>query len=285
MRRILTISVLAVLLASCAGAGDNADSTTSPPPAAAQTAATGELNASFDTGGHKLHLRCQGKGSSGSPTVVYLHGLGGDGSDVESINTLLAGQVRVCTYDRVNVGRSDRVTGRHTGADSVNDLHALLETAGVPGPYLLVGFSFGGLLAIMYAATYPDQVMGMVSLDGSLPTDDEVDQLIPKDERDQVMAEQDRNQESVDFYRTVDEAKPLVAKVPDVPVTYMAARPVELPPNWPVKRMQAFIRTKQVQFTKTVPNGRLVEVQSSHDIDLDKPELVLKEVQRILESA
>ena len=178
----------------------------------------------------------------------------------------------------MNVGRSDRVRGRHTGADSVNDLHALLETAGVPGPYLLVGFSFGGLLAIMYGATYPDQVMGMVSLDGSLPTDDEVDQLIPKDERDQVMAEQDRNQESVDFYRTVDEAKPLVAKVPDVPVTYMAAA-------WPVKRMQALIRTKQVQFTKTVPNGRLVEVQSSHDIDLDKPELVLREVQRILESA
>jgi pimeloyl-ACP methyl ester carboxylesterase len=153
----------------------------------------------------------------------------------------------------VNVGRSDRVRGRHTGADSVNDLHTLLDVAAVPGPYLLVGFSFGGLLAIMYGATYPDQVMGMVSLDGSLPTDDEVDQLIPKDERDQVMAEQDRNQESVDFYRTVDEAKPLVAKVPDVPVTYMAARPVE--------------------------------VQSSHDIDLDKPELVLQEVQRILESA
>ena len=52
-----------------------------------------------------------------------------------------------------------------------------------------------------------------------------------------------------------------------------------------MKRMQALIRTKQVQFTKTVPNGRLVEVQSSHDIDLDKPELVLQEVQRILESA
>ena len=185
----------------------------------------------------------------------------------------------------MNVGRSDRVRGRHTGADSVNDLHTLLDVAAVPGPYLLVGFSFGGLLAIMYAATHPDQVTGMVSLDGSLPTDDEVDQLIPKDERDQVMAEQDRNQESVDVYRTVDEAKPLVAKVPDVPVTYMAARPVELPPNWPVKRMQALIRTKQVQFTRTVPNGRLVEVQSSHDIDLDKPELVLQEVQRILESA
>jgi pimeloyl-ACP methyl ester carboxylesterase len=282
MRRILAILVVAVLLGSCSGASDSA---TAPPPATTQAAATGQIDGSFDVGGHKLHLRCQGTGSSESPTVVYLHGLGGDGSDITSINTPLASQARVCTYDRVNVGRSDRVTGRHTGADSVRDLHTLLDAAGVPGPYLLVGFSFGGLLTIMYAGTYPDQVMGLVSLDGSLPTDDQVDQLIPKDEREQVMAEQERNQESVDFYRTTDQAKALVAKVPDVPVTYLAARPVELPPNWPVKRMRAFIVAKQVQFTKTVPNGRLVEVQSSHDIDLDQPELVIKEINRILEMA
>jgi hypothetical protein len=35
--------------------------------------------------------------------------------------------------------------------------------------------------------------MGLVSLDRSLPTDDQVDQLIPRDERKQVMAEQDRH--------------------------------------------------------------------------------------------
>jgi pimeloyl-ACP methyl ester carboxylesterase len=285
MRRVIAILVLGVLVASCSGAGDTDDSTAATSPATTRAAATGELDGSFDVGGHKLHLRCEGKGSPGSPTVVYLHGLGGDGSDVKSIITQLASRARVCTYDRVNVGRSDRVTGRHTGADSVRDLHALLGAAGVSGPYLLVGFSFGGLLAIMYAGTYPDQVMGLVSLDGSLPTDDQVDQLIPKDERAQVMAEQERNQESVEFYRTVDEAKALVAKVPDVPVTYLAARPVELPPNWPVQRMRAFIHAKQVQFTKAVPNGRLVEVQSSHDIDLDQPEVVIKEINRILEMA
>ena len=284
MRRIVLIMVVAVLLGSCSGASESAKSDATPP-ATTQAAATGQIEGSFDVGGHKLHLRCQGTGSPGSPTVVYLHGLGGDGSDVTSINTPLASKARVCTYDRLNVGRSDSDPDRHTGADSVADLHALLEAAGVQGPYLLVGFSFGGLLAIMYAATYPDQVMGLVSLDGSLPTDDQVDQLIPADERPQVMAEQDANQERVEFYRTVDQAKTLVAKVPDVPVTYLAARPVELPPNWPVKRMRAFIAAKQAQFTKTVPNGRLVEVQSSHDIDLEQPELVIQEVQRILEMA
>ena len=248
------------------------------------TVRTDPVDGRFDVGGHQLHLRCQGKGSPGSPTVVYLHGLGGDGSDVTSIGPRLTSRVRVCTYDRLNVGRSDSDPGRNTGADSVRELNALLDAAAVPGPYLLVGFSFSGLLAIMYAGTYPDQVMGMVSLDGSLPTDDEVDQLIPAAERAQVMAEQEANQERVEFYRTVDQAKALVASVPDVAVTYMAARPVELPSSWPVRRMRAFIAVKQVQFTKAVPKGRLVEVQSSHDIDLDKPELVIQEINRILEA-
>jgi pimeloyl-ACP methyl ester carboxylesterase len=285
VRRIVTMVVLTVLLGSCSGAGDSANNSAAPGPATTQPAATGNIDGSFDVGGHKLHLRCEGNSAPGSPTVVYLHGLGGDGSDVKSISAPLASRVRVCTYDRLNVGGSDSDPGRHTGADSVRDLHALLDAAGVAGPYLLVGFSFGGLLAIMYAGTYPDQVMGLVSLDGSLPTDDQVDQLIPKDERAQVMAEQDANQERVEFYRTVDQAKALVTKVPDVPVTYMAARPVELPPNWPVKRMRAFIAAKQAQFTKAVPNGRLVEVQSSHDIDMEQPELVIKEINRILKMA
>jgi hypothetical protein len=131
MRRIVLISVVAVLLGSCSGARDNA---TTPSPATTQAAATGQIDGSFDVGGHKLHLRCEGTGSPRSPTIVYLHGLGGDGSHVKSINTPLASKARVCTYDRLNVGKSDSDPGRHTGADSVADLHARPgHGAGQPG--------------------------------------------------------------------------------------------------------------------------------------------------------
>jgi hypothetical protein len=159
VRRIVTILVLTVLLASCSGAGDGDGGSATPGPATTQ-AATGTIDGSFDVGGHKLHLRCEGTSAPGSPTLVYLHGLGGDGSDVKSINTPLAGQARVCTYDRVNVGRSDRVSGRHTGADSVRDLHTLLDAAGVPEPYLLVGFSFGGLWPSCTPAPTPARSWG-----------------------------------------------------------------------------------------------------------------------------
>jgi pimeloyl-ACP methyl ester carboxylesterase len=114
MRRMVLILVVAVFVGSCSGASDSANSDATLPPATTQAAASGEIDRSFDVGGHKLHLRCEGTGSPGSPTVVYLHGLGGDGSDIKSINAQLASKARVCTYDRLNVGRSDSDAGRHT---------------------------------------------------------------------------------------------------------------------------------------------------------------------------
>ena len=101
----------------------------------------------------------------------------------------------------------------------MQDLHALLAAAEVQGPYLLIGFSFGGLLAAMYAGTYPEDVMGILMLDASLPTDDEVDALIPADMRAEVKADQEANPERVDFYRTLDQAEALLGSIPDVPVT------------------------------------------------------------------
>lgn len=71
MRRIIAIMVLGVLLASCSGAGDTDDRATATNSATTQ-AATGNIDGKFDVGGHKLHLACKG---SGSPTIVYLHGL------------------------------------------------------------------------------------------------------------------------------------------------------------------------------------------------------------------
>ena len=281
IRRSLVCLLLVVLLAGCSpGPGGNAPSPVATPSATSTTPSSGsDINDSYDVGGYELDLTCSGTG----PTVVYLHGLGGDGSGVnEAIAPRLAGRVRLCTYDRVNVGGSDDESARHTGADSVQDLHALLGAAKVEGPYLLLGFSFGGLLAAMYAGTYPDDVMGLLMLDASLPTDDEVDALIPADQRKQVKAEQEANPERVDFYRTLDQAEALLDSIPDVPVTYMAAEPVELPTEWPVERMRKLIRAKQNAFVERFPQGRLVPVTSSHDIDLDQPERVIAEVDRIL---
>ena len=181
--------------------------------------------------------------------------------------------------------RGDVDPGRHTGADSVRDLHALLGAASVAGPYLLVGFSFGGLLAIMYAGTYPDQVMGLVSLDGSLPTDDQVDQLIPKDERAQAIVEQEANQSG--WSSTAPPTGQGAGRQGAGRAGHLPGRTTVRAAHDLAGEAHAGVHPGQaVQFTKAVPNGRLVEVQSSHDINLEQqPELVIKEINRILKLA
>jgi pimeloyl-ACP methyl ester carboxylesterase len=159
MRRLIAGSILMIVLAGCSGTGgDTATNGASSPSPAASQVPPGEVNGKFDVGDYQLHLTCKG---SGAPTVVYFHGLGGAGADVdEAIAPRLTDRLRVCSYDRVNVGQSDSQQGRHTGEDSVRDLHALLTAAAVPGPYLLIGFSFGGLLASMYAGSIPTRCAG-----------------------------------------------------------------------------------------------------------------------------
>ena len=62
---------------------------------------------------------------------------------------------------------------------------------------------------------------------------------------------------------------------------YLAARPVDLPPSWPVEQIRAVIAIHQAEFADRYTRGRLVEVQSTHDIDLKQPQLVVTEIEQI----
>ena len=78
---------------------------------------------------------------------------------------------RVCAYDRPGTvvgdsfSRSDPVPQPTTSGAAATDLHLLLSAAGEPGPYVVVGHSFGGTIARLFAATHPDDVVGMVLTD------------------------------------------------------------------------------------------------------------------------
>ena len=126
-------------------------------------AAPGHL---YDVGGHRMHLDCHG---DGSPTVVLSNGLGGLTVGWARIAAPVAETTRVCAYDRAGQGWSDEADSPQDGVQSADDLHKLLTAAGEHGPYVLVGHSTGGTFAMTYTARYPDQVAGLVLLDGSSP--------------------------------------------------------------------------------------------------------------------
>jgi pimeloyl-ACP methyl ester carboxylesterase len=118
----------------------------------------------LDVGGHQLHLQCAGQGR---PTVVLETGLGAWSSHWALVQPVIAGATRVCAYDRAGLGWSDPGPGPRGARRIAGELHALLRQAGVPGPYVLVGHSNGGLYARRYAGLYPDEVAGLVLLDAT----------------------------------------------------------------------------------------------------------------------
>jgi len=74
---------------------------------------------------------------------------------------------RICTYDRAGYAWSDAGPEFDTFDQAVHDLHLLLMRANVPGPYVLVGHSLGGMMVRFYQAKYPADIAGMVLVDSS----------------------------------------------------------------------------------------------------------------------
>ncbi len=123
----------------------------------------------YEANGSFLYLLCMESPGTGSPTVILEAGLGEDHRDWAIVQPEIARTTRVCSYDRSGLGFSEDAPKRASARQKVSDLHALLAAAGVPGPYVLVGHSYGGMLAHVYAATYPGDVAGLVLLDSSHP--------------------------------------------------------------------------------------------------------------------
>ena len=153
--RWLVAPVIATLLVFAIGGGL---ATISAAASSTVPSATGRM---IDVGGHRLYVECTG---SGGPAVILQAGLGASSSSWAGIAPAVAETTTVCSYDRAGHGRSDEA-GPQDGVALATDLHTLLERAGVPGPYILVGHSSGGPYVRVYAARYPEHVAGMVLLD------------------------------------------------------------------------------------------------------------------------
>ncbi|MGH6635885.1 MAG: alpha/beta fold hydrolase, partial [Gammaproteobacteria bacterium] len=117
-------------------------------------------------GTHRLHIWCLGEGR---PSIVLDSGVGGFSLEWTKIETDLAPEFRVCSYDRAGYGWSDPGPVPRTTARIVEELHTLLSRAAVPGPYVLVGHSFGGYNMLRFAKKYPQEAAGLVLVDSSHP--------------------------------------------------------------------------------------------------------------------
>jgi pimeloyl-ACP methyl ester carboxylesterase len=116
--------------------------------------------------GRSFHMVCMGKGS---PTVILSPGSSGWSENWHTVQPAVAAKTRVCAWDRAGQGLSTGLPQMQAVDGAVTDLQAALKALRIPGPYVAVGASMGGLDSLLLADREPAQVAGMVLVDPSFP--------------------------------------------------------------------------------------------------------------------
>jgi pimeloyl-ACP methyl ester carboxylesterase len=267
-------------------------------------------------GGRHLYLECHG---TGSPTVILEAGYGNSGGiwseqprlGQTPVASGVASFTHVCVYDRPGTGLapndserstlSDPVAQPRTAPDVVADLHTLLHSAGVPGPYVLAGHSMGGLFVRLYASTYPEDVAGLALVDAR------PDGLFARLQT-QLTSEQWRalmwilltppDREGVDRYDLEDYDVSSLDSVMSgaastIPLGNMPVAVVAHGEPWGVpastsgfapEAMDSAWYLAEKALTALVPHSRFfVAEYSGHFVQLDQPEVVTEAIRQVVE--
>jgi pimeloyl-ACP methyl ester carboxylesterase len=122
----------------------------------------------IEVGGHRLHLQVTGT-DTGKPIVILEAGMASFSSNFAWLQQELEPLTRVVAYDRAGLGWSDSGLKPRDAQRSATELHRALQRSGLVGPLVVVGHSYGGLVARAFADLFPNEVVGMVLVDASHP--------------------------------------------------------------------------------------------------------------------
>ena len=297
---VLAVAGLSVTQASVAGATELGRHESAHPSRAIDVARGDFAGLVEIQAGRRLYLECRGQGS---PTVVLESG-GGDTSDIWSFRPpefhgtpviqSVARYTRVCAYDRPGTvsptgrpSRSDPVPLPRPVSQIVDDLHALLGAAQVPGPYVLVGHSLGGLLSRLYAGTYPDQVAGFVSVDAA-------HEIFYEEFQARLRPDQYENPGlEIDIVAAAAAMRQARVQQPlrPMPMTVLEhsrnakrfPNPLGFPTTFPLAALEAAFQAAQDDLAELVPGARHVIAQhSAHYIQIDQPALVSRSIRQVV---
>lgn len=106
------------------------------------------------------------EGTAGD-TILLLHGGPGVPDYLEDVSRILASKCRVIRFDQRGTGRSVCHSGRYALDDYINDVDAVRRARGLERLKLL-GHSWGGLVAQLYATRHPDRVARLCLCNSSI---------------------------------------------------------------------------------------------------------------------
>jgi pimeloyl-ACP methyl ester carboxylesterase len=265
--------------------------------------------------GRRVYVEESGQGPD---WVVFEAGQGCGRACWDAVLPLLAGRARLVAYDRAGFGRSGRTSSQLSITDMAADLAAMAEAV-VPGRFVLVAHSMGGLVARRAAESLAARLQGLLLIDPTpetAPAYDAWDQTTAKIDRTLAVAQplirigplarlftaNIRQLFPEDTYRamlaedftpagiaqTRKELKAVAAAIPEFrrqPPLAPKCPTIVLSATRPRKgreRQQAGLREHQRRLADSLPDGRLEEADSAHFIQAEQPQLVADRTLQLL---
>lgn len=254
----------------------------------------GQRHQLVDIGSHRLDVVRVG---AGSPAVILEAGLGDALDDWDPVWPSLAEFTTVVAYSRSGIGKSERGSQPHTARNAAVELHTLLAKLAIKSPYVLVGRSYGGLLVRMYTSLYPEDVAGLVLVDGTHEQQvkrwGSLDPTYPAAFRayyDSVLKTMKPGAEAEEIRETVhiqaaggtDGMIPL----PDIPIAVLTSMKVDTAASYVngTDRGHELWREMHDEWFRRSHNGiHVVTTRSGHAIQAQEPDLVIEAIRFVLD--
>lgn len=270
--------------------------------------------------GRKMHIDCTGEGN---PTVILDAGLGDTYLSWRKVQPEIAKFARVCSYDRAGLGYSDSSSQPRTGRVIAHELHGLLQAAQVPPPYVLVGHSMGGYDVRLYASLYRNEIAGMVLVDASHPDQETrfprelkdmegswqreaefleygmpfgIPRLLGLCDDDPLQRAAECNWHSARESAAEMKAFPqsaaetaVTGSLGDMPLAVLSHDPdkpsAELPPDLAKSTNDTWEKMQEELAHLSTRGTQTVAKNSAHYIQLDRPDLVIDAVRRVVQQS
>jgi pimeloyl-ACP methyl ester carboxylesterase len=254
-------------------------------------AAQGRVFSRVDAGGTRLRMLIAGRGN---PTVVFEAGSGGPLEVWTGVQPAVSKFARTVSYDRAGNGLSGKGGMPRDALHVAGELHAALQNAHMPPPYVLVGHSLGGPYIRVFAGLYPNDVAGLVLVD---PTQEELIAWAEARHPERTHEHKFRPNDEVDCApMTFAEAKeyPVPTNIPIGLISGQGPRVVPgfLPPDLKkeVELDRSTLYPAKLKFHKEwldqFPRGHLIVTENSgHGVPFEEPELVVKAIREVVDRA
>jgi len=232
-------------------------------------------------GDHQLYVHCSGMPSK--ITVVLVNGLGAGLEVWKPVQSAVEKFARVCSYDRAGAGHSDRISHLQTPDEVVDDLNRLLKAEGTTSPYVLVGWSQGGIYVRHFARRFPDLTAGIVLVDSGHEEQYNHYAAISTAIAERY-ATQDGRFDRNEFLQASGQCKPgnHLEWHLDVPLIVLEHKRLSGPPRTEQDRLAVDWHELQVDLAGRSRFGKLIEARTGHMIATEQPEIVVSSIRDVI---